>query len=55
MSKYVKKNERELEKKGKHNLITQVSNDKMRAQRRQRKKGDKTQKKKQNCRKSRKI
>lgn len=46
MSKYVKKNERELEKKGKHNLITQVSNDKMKAQRRQRKKGDKTQRKK---------
>lgn len=46
MSKYVKKNERELKKKGKHNLITQVSNDKMKAQRRQRKKGDKTQKKK---------
>lgn len=46
MSKYVKKNKRELKKKGKHNLITQVSNDKMKAQRRQRKKGDKTQKKK---------
>lgn len=45
MSKYVTKNERELEKKGKHNLITQVSNDKMKAQRRQRKKGDKTKKK----------
>lgn len=38
LSKYVKKNERELERKGKNNLITQVSNDKMKAQRRQRKK-----------------